>query len=70
MGQLVKIDDKAKSWVDLKNEFHLHRKALFAYNQITHAIPISWKVILFGKHQRSDCPGISFDKKKLNFLFE
>ena len=51
MGQLVKIDDKAKSWVDLKNEFHLHHQALFAYNQIIHAIPKSWKVILVRKHQ-------------------
>ena len=40
---LFKIYGKQKLWAELKNEFHLHYPAQFAYNQKMHAIPKSGK---------------------------
>ena len=41
IGQLYKVDGKAKVWAELKIEFHLHHQPQFVYNQIIHAIPKS-----------------------------
>ena len=43
IGQLYKVDGKAKVWAELKIEFHLHHQPQFVYNQIIHAIPKSRK---------------------------
>ena len=43
VGQIFKCDVKPTLWEELKNEFDLQGQLHFAYNQIIHSIPKSWK---------------------------